>query len=208
MRRTGDLFSGFLRPGRGVCVALIFGLSLSWTACAGGTGQHADVKPPGEPPPGAPPPTTPAGAIPVSYWGIHVLNVADFPIQLPYGQFRSWDTQAQWPLIETCPPSASSSPISIDPCFNWTFFDRETASLKTRQPFEINDILYTLSRTPDWASTDPTDTTCDGALAGIFGQCHLPSDINADGSGSNQTWKTWVTAIATHANGLDDPTHT
>ncbi len=205
MPKTCDVFSVFRRPGNGVWVFVFFGLSLIWTACGGGTGQPASV-PAGKPI--IPPPTTPPGAIPVSYWGLHVLNVANFPVQVPYGQFRNWDTQSQWPEIETCAPSSSSNPISTDPCFSWTFFDRETASLKTSAPFEINDILYTLSRTPDWASTSPTDPTCDGALAGKLGQCNLPGDINADGSGTNETWKNWVTAIATHANGVDDPTHT
>ena len=210
--RTYRANSGLRCAGKGAWVIVFLVVSMTWTACGGGTQQAAITTRPPETPP---PPTTPAGAIPVTYWGLHVLNVADYPVQVPYGQFRHWDTQAQWPQIETCAPSPSSNPISIDPCFNWATFDQETADLKANpfsvsgiQPFQITDTLYTLSRTPPWASTNPTDASCDGFLIGQFGGCDLPADINADGSGSNQTWKTWVTAIVTHANGLDDPTNT
>lgn len=195
----------FRRPDNVVCVIVLLGLSLVWTACGGGAQPTSRDT---SPPPVTPQPTTPPGAIPVTYWGLHILNVADFPAKVPYGEFRNWDTQAQWPQIETCAPSSASNPISTDPCFDWSVFDQETADLKTAQPFEIDDILYTMSRTPTWASSVPTDVTCTGAQTGQFGECDLPADINADGSGTNQTWKNWVTALATHANGLDDPTGT
>jgi len=199
--RTNNAVSIPRRPSTALCMILLLGLLAMWSAC-GGTSQPATRT--SIPPPATIPPTTPPGAIPVGYWGLHVLNAADFPVQVPYGQFRNWDAQSQWPLVETCKPSSGSP---SDPCFNWTLFDQETASLMADpfsvsgvSTFQINDTLYTLSRTPAWASSKPLDMTCNGASVGLPGECDLPTDLNTDGSGTNQTWKTWVTAIATHAN--------
>lgn len=147
------------------------------------------------------------GGIPDTYFGVIVHRTQDFPLQIPYGQFRGWDAgEAQWPNMETC-QAASGSPS--DSCFSWTHLDTELADL---QQAHINDILYTLSRSPNWAvnlASDPSGqsgTDCDYYTAGavdlpnMAGQCLLPTDLNADGSGSNQIWKNWVTAIATHVN--------
>jgi hypothetical protein len=80
----------------------------------------------------------------------------------------------------------------------------------------VNDVMYTLSRTPPWAENpvnDPTGlngTDCNYYISGSpdqsrsAGQCMPPIDLNADGSGANQLWKNWVSAIATKVN---DPTY-
>jgi hypothetical protein len=62
--------------------------------------------------------------------------------------------------------------------------------------------MYTLARTPTWASSNPSDTTCSDTtgLGGGNGECDPPSDLNSDGSGPNAIWKAWITAIATHVN--------
>jgi hypothetical protein len=51
--------------------------------------------------------------------------------------------------------------------------------------------------TPQWASSNPHDHSCHPGP----GQCDPPNDLNPDGSGSNQHWKNFITAVATHANG-------
>jgi hypothetical protein len=120
-------------------------------------------------------------------------------VQLPYGQFRSWDSaNANWPILETC-EAASSSPS--DPCFVWTNLDAELADLKQQGR---NDVFYTLSRTPPWGSQDPTDSSCVYSKQGLDGECWPPVDLNANGTGVNQIWRNWVTAIATRVN---DPTY-
>ena len=81
----------------------------------------------------------------------------------------------------------------------------------------VNDVMYTLSRTPAWATnlaSDPTGlsgTECNyySTVASPYmyqaaGQCLPPVDLNADGSGENKIWKDWVTALASHVN---DPTY-
>jgi len=182
-------------------VVLLLAAFFSWIGCGGGASQSASTSSP-VPPTTPAPPTTPPGGIPVEFFGLHVLDLVDFPARVPYGEFRNWDTEAQWPQLEPSCGAASGSPS--DPCFVWTNFDQETADLHTAG---INNILYTLSRVPPWASSNPSDAACNGTPTRL-GECDLPTDINADGSGTNQTWKNWVTALASHANGLDDPTGT
>ena len=50
-------------------------------------------------------------------------------------------------------------------------------------------------------SSDPTDTSCFAAGGGSAtdpGGCDAPVDVNADGTGTDQTFKNFVSAIATH----------
>jgi hypothetical protein len=67
----------------------------------------------------------------------------------------------------------------------------------------VTEGMYTLARTPPWATSKPTDTTCHytGTILGDGnGECDPPGDLNPDGSGPNAIWKAWITAIATHVN--------
>jgi len=148
-------------------------------------------------------PCVPGGTgIPCSFWGLQVNQLASYPVQIPYGQFRSWDSaRANWPIIEWC-QAASGSPS--DPCFNqngsnqgWTNLDAELADLKQQGR---TDVFYTLSRTPAWASQNPNDTNCNYYRAGLLGECWPPTDLNQDGTGTNQIWRNWVAAIATRVN--------
>jgi len=135
--------------------------------------------------------------IPTTFWGIHVNQPASFPLQVPYGEFRAWNgSGAQWPGIETC-QAASGDPK--DSCFDWTALDSELADLKNGG---VQDIFYTLSRTPAWASSNANDPACDYFPLGtpFHGACYPPTDLNADGSGPNLIWKNWVTAIASRVN--------
>lgn len=137
------------------------------------------------------------GTIPCTFWGFQVRLLPDYPLQLPYGEFRGWDSgSANWPdIAATCTPSSGPT----DPCFNFTNLDTETASLKQAG---VNDIMYTLSRTPKWASQNPNDSTCNYSKQGSsqYGECWPPLDINPDGTGANFIWRSWLTAIASRVN--------
>ncbi|MGB8834333.1 MAG: Ig-like domain-containing protein, partial [Candidatus Sulfotelmatobacter sp.] len=69
----------------------------------------------------------------------------------------------------------------------------------------ITDVVYTFGQVPKWASRNPSDSACDFATSSsLYGGCDLPTDINIDGTGTDQTFINFVTAIATHVN---DPTY-
>jgi hypothetical protein len=107
-----------------------------------------------------------------------------------YGMQRFWDSPPlQWPSINT----ASG-------VFDFSNLD---AALATGYSSGVMYGMYTLARTPPWASSNPSDASCHyttAASGGGMGECDAPSDLNTDGSGANATWKAWITAIATHVN--------
>ncbi len=116
-------------------------------------------------------------------------SVRDYPT-VTYGMQRFWDSPPlQWPSINT----ASG-------VYDFTNLDSVLAQAYTSGVMEG---MYTLARTPPWASSKPSDTSCHYTTAtsgGGAGECDAPIDLNADGTGTNAIWKAWITAIATHAN--------
>jgi hypothetical protein len=129
-----------------------------------------------------------------TFFGMHLhLNASPVPATME-GTGRIWDSvSAQWPYLNTA--------INT---FVWTNLDNVLADYKTAG---INDILYTLWRVPNWASSNPTDSTCDYSNLGskYYGECDLPTDILADGTGSDLTWRTWVQSIAEHVSNTYNP---
>jgi hypothetical protein len=86
---------------------------------------------------------------------------------------RIWDTSypsgsLEWPGINQCPPGVSCAANPAQSTFDWSNLDDYLASLKT---IGYADVLYTVSRTPDWASqlgsrcagAGSPDATCTGA---------------------------------------------
>jgi uncharacterized protein (TIGR03437 family) len=57
------------------------------------------------------------------------------------------------------------------------------------------DLVYTFVATPEWAASDPG--SCSASASGGAVKCtSAPMDLNPDGSGTDQIWKHFVTAIA------------
>ncbi len=125
-------------------------------------------------------------------------NGATFP-SVSYGMQRIWDSPPlQWPSLNTAAGV-------------FTFTNLDTM-LGTAYANGTTEVLYTLARTPPWISSGASDSTLchypTGAVGGGNGECYPPTDLNADGSGTNATWKAWITKIAQHANGQDfNPTY-
>jgi hypothetical protein len=131
--------------------------------------------------------------VPKSFFGMHLHFASSAVPGNMEGAGRIWDSNAaQWPNLN---PTSGN--------FVWTALDSVLTSYKNAG---INDILYTLWRVPKWASSNPTDTTCDYASLGpnFTGSCDLPNDLNPDGTGTDFTWRNWVQNIAQHVN---DPTY-
>jgi hypothetical protein len=171
------------------------------SGCSGSTTGDSAIAHTGEPisESSATDSAAPRTTIPSDFFGMNVVAPGDFPLQVPYGQYRTWDARgAQWPEVETC---RAASGNSADPCFDWSGLDAVLGSVKSAG---LDDVMYTLSRTPPWAVTaaQADDSNCNYYVLGpaSHGACYPPIDLAADGSGPNEIWKNWVTAIASHVN--------
>jgi len=131
----------------------------------------------------SPPPTNPP--VPNSFFSMSASSGIAFNEPWPSvasGGFRLWDTTTGWDQLN---PSAG--------VYSWTMLDRWLAKLQSNHA----DAIYTFGRVPQWASSNPNDTSCRFGP----GACDPPNDLNADGSGANQHWKDFVTAIVKHSAG-------
>ena len=128
---------------------------------------------------------------PTTLFGFTATNTStrEYPT-VNYGMQRFWDSPPlQWPSINT----ASG-------VFDFSNLD---ATLATAYSGGVTEGMYTLARTPAWATSNPADSTCHYANAtsgGGAGQCDAPIDLKSDGTGTNAIWKAWITNIATHVN--------
>ena len=113
-------------------------------------------------------------AIPASLFGLTVLNFPNRSPSMRFGTTRSWDADSlDWSDVN---PSLG--------VYNFAGLDTFIAINKVRG----SDIIYTLGRTPRWASSQPSAPGPYGP-----GQCAPPTDMTA--------WDNYVRAIATHAAG-------
>ncbi len=66
----------------------------------------------------------------------------------------------------------------------------------------INDVFLSMGRTPQWISSNPNDMVCDqaGVDNNLPGGCDPPTDLNQDGSGTDLTWRQFVTALVAHVS--------
>jgi hypothetical protein len=136
-----------------------------------------------------------SSAVPSSFFDMHMdLSGTPWPSSPIVGE-RLWDSGVTWALINT------SKGV-----YDWTTLDQKLSSAKSHSA----DVLYTLgSSTPGWAQCGPTTASpcvqtpgCANdtqSWGGGPGQCYWAGDLNADGTGTNQHWKDWVTAVATHS---------
>ena len=124
---------------------------------------------------GAPPVLTPVpGAIPSSYFGMTLNNYRKTPWPtVPFASLRTWDTSVTWADINPAPA-----------IYNWSELDALTELAQTRGI----DLLFTLGRTPRWASASPDAKSPDGP-----GQCAPPSNI--------EYWDNFLRAIVSHVGG-------
>jgi hypothetical protein len=96
---------------------------------------------------------------------------------------RLWNTGTSWADINPA-----------EGVYDWKALDHWLSSGDTEK---TGKFLFTLAMVPQWASSNPNDISCKHNP----GACDPPNDLNADGTGTNQHWKDFVTAVATHAAG-------
>ena len=102
-----------------------------------------------------------------------------------FGTMRLWNSGVAWYELNTSQGVYDWSKLDI-----WLQLAQEKGV----------DVLYTFGELPTWASSDPTDQDC-AAYPQDPGSCDPPKDLNPDGTGTDQIWKDFVTAIVTHAAG-------
>lgn len=137
-----------------------------------------------------------SSAIPPTLFGMHVhmrpMRPQPFPT-VAIGTFRFADTVVGWDKMN---PAEGT--------YDWRWFDKEMADLKSHN---IEDILFTFHSTPTWASSGPQHRCAHGRLAelaegnsinAMLGSCDPPNDLHPDGSGSDQHWIDFISALATH----------
>ena len=114
----------------------------------------------------------PQTPVPASFFGMTVKNSTITPA-LQFGTARSWDT---W-------PHPSWSDLNPSPgVYKFKALDVFMAANKGR------DMIYTLGRTPQWASSQPDAHTDYGP-----GQCAPPTNLD--------DWDNYLRAVVTHAAG-------
>jgi hypothetical protein len=121
--------------------------------------------------------------IPASLFGMSahdgILFGNAWPTMPTYG-IRMWDTHTGWGQINTAKGK-----------YDWTTLDKWISQAGTHK----QELVYTFGWTPGWASSKSNDKSCDNTE----GSCDPPNDLNADGTGSDQHFIDFVTAIAKHA---------
>lgn len=106
---------------------------------------------------------------------------SDWP-SVRFGSIRLWNTATGWAQLNSSLGS-----------YDWSVLDLWLDEANAHGL----DVIYTFGRTPPWASSRPADSACLYAP----GECDPPNDLKLVGTGTNQHWKDFVTALATHAAG-------
>jgi hypothetical protein len=119
-------------------------------------------------------------------WPVDSICVNPAPGCAGFGGIRLWDSGVSWDVMNPAPGQ-----------YDWSIFD---AWLDAAQTSGV-DVEYTFGRVPQWAASHPGNPTCTGGGGGGPGKCTPPNDLKPDGTGTDQHWKDFVTAIATRSAG-------
>jgi len=167
-------------------------VSIVMLACGGGGSIHSAVH-------GS---TGAIGPVGPEFFDMHINNFSSaLPNTdgVPIHGVRLWDTQTAWATTNVA-----------DGVYDWHNLDK-----RVNQALNAKlDVLYDLARTPAFAQCAGTNTACGSGNPSILcayssgdgpdnspGDCFPPSDLNTDGSGTNQHWIAWVTAVASRYKG-------
>ncbi len=124
---------------------------------------------------------TPATVIPSSYFGLTVQE-SNVTADLQYATTRSWDAIPGPDWADSNPSAGVYNFANLD------LFIAANEPSANNGLTQARDMIYTLGRTPQWASSNPTATTPYGD-----GQCAPPSSLTY--------WDDYLTAVVTHAAG-------
>jgi hypothetical protein len=141
---------------------------------------------------------SPGGLTASPFFGVTVnsTTAANDPT-LSYGVQRIWDSPPfQWQTLETAPCHDITSCAGGYDSQNLSRLDDYLAHLPT---VGVKEVIYTMARTPHFATAFPNDATCNNTDTAP-GACDRPSDLADDGTGSNQTFRMWYAFFAKRLN--------
>jgi len=166
-------------------------------ACGGGSSSQTTFHTPTPTPIPIPNPVAPGPAgqgIAPDYFGLDIFDTVlpsfgnhPWPT-FPFGAVRLWDSHTSWLQIDGGP--------TANPEYDFSILD---SWLQLAQQHRQNEVMYTFGQVPVWASSNPNDLTCQHG-SWPAGSCDAPSDVAPDGSGTDQIWQNFVTAIVNHNN--------
>ncbi|HUB06969.1 MAG TPA: hypothetical protein VMB50_08210 [Myxococcales bacterium] len=136
------------------------------------------------------------GGLSPALFGFIVNAQADTQPELPFGTWRIWDDQAQWPMLQ---PDGGA--------FVWGALDHWLGPVAADiDAGTLHDVLYTFMRIPQWAATAQDQYLPDGGSIscnydkdlGGPRQCYPMSDVAWDGGGADHIWRNAVAQIGAH----------
>ena len=122
--------------------------------------------------------------VPASLFSMLTHGKNDWPT-VTFTGLRLWSTGTYWYMMNASPG-----------VYDYSTFDNWISTAQANG----KDLMYTFGEIPAWASSNPSGI-CGTGIGIPAGSCYPPNDLNADGTGTNQHWKDFVTAIVTHAAG-------
>ncbi|HEX3354142.1 MAG TPA: hypothetical protein VHS34_15085 [Terriglobales bacterium] len=126
-------------------------------------------------------------AVPAQYFGMHLSRSQPWPT-VPFGSLRLWDTDTRWQ--------------QMNPASGVYDFSTLDSYLALAHSHGLSDVVLVLGGTPSWISSDPLNSACDYAAV-ASGSCAPPMDLNSDGTGTDQAWRSFIYQLVTHVMGLD-----
>jgi Cellulase (glycosyl hydrolase family 5) len=100
------------------------------------------------------------------------------------GSVRLWDDNVKWAQINT----ASGK-------YDWSELDTWISKAQAQGV----DVLYTFGDTPKWAGSVPKGSPCTAGQGSY--SCSAPKDVNSDGTGSDNDFSDFVTALVKRYKG-------
>jgi hypothetical protein len=121
-------------------------------------------------------------AVPAQYFGIHLVKGQPWPT-VSFGSLRLWDTDTRWQ--------------QMNPASGVYDFSTLDVYLALAHAHAVPEVVLVLGGTPNWISSDPANAVCDYASTAT-GSCAPPADLNSDGTGTDQAWRSFIYQLATH----------
>jgi hypothetical protein len=138
---------------------------------------------------------------PEQFFGMHINNHKDFGSwpDIPFGGLRLHDSGVAWREIEVSPHK-----------YDWTTLDRH---LKRAKEHHV-DVMYAFTRTPEFYAEHSQcrqefrNGACEPDRCAEYGGknragCFPPDDLGREGGGSDEHFKSFVSAIVDHVASLD-----